>query len=205
MASATGKTVARLSLIVVGMFAFGFALVPLYDLLCEVTGLGGKTGDAVVYDQTTVEIDSTRTIKVTFLTQTNGGMPWTFWADAGRLDVHPGELHTITFQVRNPTDRVMRGQAVPSVVPGRAAEFFHKVQCFCFDSQVLAPGEQMPLTVKFTVDAMLPSTVESIVLSYELFDITTEEDAAATADLASTASGASRNSSQQPSGDIGYE
>jgi cytochrome c oxidase assembly protein subunit 11 len=182
MASTTSKTVGRLCLIVVGMFGFGFALVPLYDLLCEVTGLGGRTGDAVVYEEK--QIDTSRSIKVNFLTQTNGGMPWGFWADSGGMSVHPGSLHTISFYVRNPTDKVMRGQAVPSVVPGRAAEFFHKVQCFCFDSQVLEPGQEMALTVSFTVDVNLPRTVESIALSYELFDISGDAESEQTAEMA---------------------
>lgn len=166
------KTALKLSLIVVGMFGFGFALVPLYDLLCEVTGLGGKTGGPYVYDPATAEIDTTRLIKVNFITNTNDGMPWQFWADKGGVRVHPGELKEAKFYVKNTTDRRMVGQAVPSVNPINASEHFHKTECFCFSSQVLEPGEEMELPLRFIVGRELPKNVQTISLSYALFDIT---------------------------------
>lgn len=166
------RSVTKLVFIVVGMFGFGWALVPLYDVLCDITGLGGKTGGAYVYDPAEEKVDRSRLVKVNFITNTNGGMPWKFWSDKGGMRVHPGTLSEATFYVRNTTDRVMVGQAVPSVVPTTAVDYFHKTECFCFDSQVLKPGEEMEMPMRFIVDADLPDNVQSISLSYALFDIT---------------------------------
>lgn len=166
------RTVMKLLFIVVGMFGFGWALVPLYDLLCDITGLGGKTGGAYTYDPASETVDRNRLVKVNFITNTNDGMPWEFWSDKGGMRVHPGKLSEATFYVRNTTDRVMVGQAVPSVIPTTAVDYFHKTECFCFDSQVLKPGEEMEMPMRFIVDADLPDNVQSISLSYALFDIT---------------------------------
>jgi cytochrome c oxidase assembly protein subunit 11 len=172
MQSSNKTTVLRLSLIVAGMFGFGFALVPLYDLLCDVTGLGGKTGDQYTYDAAATQTDTSRVVKVNFLTNTNDGMPWQFWSDTGGVSVHPGELKEAKFYVKNTTDRRMVGQAVPSVSPMSAAEHFHKTECFCFASQVLEPGEEMELPLRFIVGPELPKNVPTISLSYALFDVT---------------------------------
>ena len=170
------KTVVRLGLMTLGMFAFGFALVPLYDLLCDVTGLGGKTGGQYTFDPAMVQPDKSRLLKINFITNTNGGMVWEFRPEKGGVRVHPGELKTVNFIVRNPTDKVMVGQAVPSVSPGRAAEHFHKTECFCFEQQVLQPGEEMVMPMRFLVGPELPKNIESISLSYALFDITDTVD-----------------------------
>jgi cytochrome c oxidase assembly protein subunit 11 len=162
----------KLLMLVVGMFGFGFALVPLYGLLCEVTGLGGRTGGAYEYDPATVSVDTSRVVKVNFITNTNDGMPWSFVAEVGTLRVHPGELNEAKFLVRNPTDKTMVAQAVPSLAPGMAAEYFHKTECFCFERQVLAPGEEMEMPMRFLVAPDLPRSVESVSLSYTLFDVT---------------------------------
>ncbi len=179
------KTVTRLGLIALGMFCFGWALIPLYDLLCDITGLNGKTGGQYTYDAAMVQPDKSRLLKVNFLTNTNGGMVWEFRSEKGGVRVHPGELKTVNFIVRNPTDKVMVGQAIPSVSPGRAAEHFHKTECFCFEQQVLQPGEELMMPMRFLVGPELPKNVETISLSYALFDITDTVDqgvlAAATA------------------------
>lgn len=166
-----GRTALKLCALVVGMFGFGFALVPLYDVLCDITGLGGRTGGQYTYDPADMQRDSSRLVKVNFITNTNGGMPWKFWSESGGVRIHPGEVKQVNFYVTNPTDRRMVGQAVPSVVPPKAAEFFHKTECFCFDSQVLEPGETMEMPMRFIVDPNLPDNVQSISLSYALFDI----------------------------------
>jgi cytochrome c oxidase assembly protein subunit 11 len=165
-------TVFKLSLLVAGMFGFGFALVPIYDLLCEVTGLGGKTGGQYTFEAASARIDTSRTVKVNFITNTNDGMPWQFWSDKGGVSVHPGELKDAKFYVKNNTGRRMVGQAVPSVNPITATEYFHKTECFCFNSQVLEPGEEMELPLRFVVDTALPKNVPTISLSYALFDVT---------------------------------
>lgn len=166
------RTVAKLCLIVVGMSAFGFALVPLYDLFCDITGLGGRTGGAYTYVPAESRIDRSRLVKVNFITNANGGMPWEFWSEKGGVRVHPGELNEAMFYVKNTTGRRMVGQAIPSLVPVSATDYFHKTECFCFNSQVLEPGEVMEMPMRFVVDASLPKTVQSISLSYALFDVT---------------------------------
>ncbi len=169
---AHGKTAAKLMLIVVGMFGFGFALVPLYDLLCEVTGLGGRTGGQYTIDPATHTVDKTRLVRVNFITNTNAGMPWAFWSEKGGVRVHPGQPKLVKFFVRNPTDRVMIGKAVPSVAPMRASAFFHKTECFCFEQQMLQPGETLELPMRFIVGSQLPKNIDLINLSYTLFDVT---------------------------------
>ena len=166
------STAWKLVALVVGMFGFGFVLVPIYDVLCKVTGLGGRTGGLYVYDATKVEPDESRLVKVTFLTNTNDGMTWEFRADQNAMRVHPGEVNEAKFYVRNTSDHTMVAQAVPSLAPGSAAEFFHKTECFCFTRQVLAPGQELEMPMRFFVSPDLPRGQESISLSYTLFDVT---------------------------------
>jgi cytochrome c oxidase assembly protein subunit 11 len=166
-----GKLALKLVGLVIGMFGFGFALVPLYDVLCDITGLGGRTGDQYTYDPASMQRDSSRLVKVNFITNTNAGMVWDFWSESGGVRVNPGDVKVVNFYVTNPTDRRMVGQAVPSVVPMKAAQYFHKTECFCFESQVLEPGETMAMPMRFIVDPNLPRDVQSISLSYALFDI----------------------------------
>jgi cytochrome c oxidase assembly protein subunit 11 len=162
----------KLMILVVGMFGFGFALVPLYGVLCELTGLGGRTGGLYVYDPASVKVDNSRVVKVNFLTNTNDGMAWVFRAEQGGLHVHPGELYEAKFFVRNTSDRVMVAQAVPSLAPGTAAQYFHKTECFCFSRQVLGPGQELEMPMRFFVAPELPRGLDSISLSYTLFDVT---------------------------------
>jgi cytochrome c oxidase assembly protein subunit 11 len=169
---ASRSTPAKLLLLVVAMFGFGFALVPLYGLLCDVTGLGGRTGGKAIYDPAQIHVDTTRLVKVSFVTNTNDGMPWKFRSEVAGMRVHPGELNEALFVVRNPTNKTMVAQAVPSLAPGTAAEFFHKTECFCFSRQVLGPGEEKEMPMRFFVAPEIPRSVESISLSYTLFDVT---------------------------------
>ena len=170
--NANRATVKRLIFITVGMFCFGWALIPLYDLFCDITGLGGDPGGQYAYDPASERIDRSRLVKVNFITNTNAGMPWSFWSEKGGMRVHPGELNEAIFYVKNTTDRRMVGQAVPSIVPTTAVDYFHKTECFCFNSQVLEPGQEVAMPMRFFVDAALPGNVQSISLSYALFDIT---------------------------------
>ena len=169
----------KLSLIVLGMCGFAFALVPLYDLFCEVTGLNGKTGGPYVFDEASAEPDRSRLVKVNFLTNTNEGMPWEFWSGQGAVRVHPGQAKTVRFYVKNTTNKPMVAQAIPSLVPVSATEFFHKTECFCFEQQLLQPGEEVEMPMRFIVGRELPKNVGSINLSYALFDITDRVDMSA--------------------------
>lgn len=173
------KTVRKTSLIVLGMCGFAFALVPLYDLFCEITGLNGKTGGPYVYDEASTTPDRSRLIKVNFLTNTNEGMPWKFWSEQGAVRVHPGEVKTVSFFVKNPTNRTMVAQAIPSLVPFSATDYFHKTECFCFEQQLLGPGEEIEMPMRFIVGRELPANVGTINLSYALFDITDRVDISA--------------------------
>lgn len=165
------KTVQRLLVVTVAMFGFGFALVPLYDVFCDLTGLNGKTA-ARPYEATNAEVDRSRSIKVQFLATNNDGMAWQFKPTTTEIRVHPGELVATEFFVRNPAGHTMVAQAVPSLVPFKAAEYFHKTECFCFNRQTLAGGQEMLMPLRFIVDQDVPKDVHTITLAYTLFDVT---------------------------------
>ncbi|MEH6823442.1 MAG: cytochrome c oxidase assembly protein [Motiliproteus sp.] len=166
-------TVRRLIVLALLMFGFGFALAPLYDVFCRVTGLNGKvTRNGALTEA--VAVDSTRQIRVQLIAVNNEGMPWTFGPEAGDLLVHPGEQRLTHYLARNPTSELMVARAVPSVAPSEAAQYVHKINCFCFESQSLAAlaSQQMPLVLM--IDPQLPQHIRTITLSYTLFDITPE-------------------------------
>jgi cytochrome c oxidase assembly protein subunit 11 len=161
----------KLLVVVFGMFGFGFALVPLYDLICDVTGLNGKTGDQ--YTQVgEQQIDESRVVKIQFLTNNNSGMPWEFRPVVRTMEVTPGKLYATNFHVMNPSDETITAQAIPSVSPYRAAQYLHKTECFCFEQQELKSGESLDMPMRFIVDASLPKEVTTLTLSYTIFDIT---------------------------------
>lgn len=158
----------RLLLLVVMMFGFGYALVPLYDVFCEVTGLNGKTGDQVILQEQRV-VDETRLVKVVFLASLNDSMPWRFKPEQSSIEVHPGKPTTVNYIAKNISDKNLTGQAVPSVAPGLAAAYFQKTECFCFTQQELKPGEEKIMPVTFIVDSQLPEKMNELILSYTFF------------------------------------
>ena len=169
-AAENAKTVRTLVFVVIGMLGFSFALVPLYDVFCDLTGINGKTSnEAAVYES--VIIDESRTIKVEFITRTHSGMPWEFTAQTAEVAVHPGEMSEVAFYVRNPTDRDIIAQAIPSVSPGTAALFVNKTECFCFKHQPLKAGEEALMPMRFYVDPQLPKDITVFTLQYTLYDI----------------------------------
>jgi len=171
------QQVIKLGLVAVGMFAFVFVvMVPLYDLFCEVTGLNGKTGGPYQAEQ--IVIDESRSIKVQMMASNTDGMIWDFGPNEFEVSVHPGESIRVSYTATNPTNRAMTAQAIPSVLPFRAASYFHKTECFCFNQQVLAPGETVEMPIVFIVDPALPENVSTITLSYMLFDVTPELEVA---------------------------
>lgn len=168
------KTVFQLGVLAVLMFVFAlWVMPPLYVLFCEVTGLNGKTDGP--YTAVEAQVDTSRSVKVQFVATNNESMPWEFRPTNHEIKVHPGEATTITYYAKNPTDKAMWAQAIPSLVPYNAANYFHKTECFCFNQQELAPGEEAQLALQFIVDQDLPSQVNTITLSYTLFDITAEQ------------------------------
>ena len=168
------KTLIKLIVAVPLMFAFGFALVPLYDVFCEVTGLNGKVFQSEHSDELVVE--DGRQISLQFISTNNENMPWTFKPSDQVMDIQTGKYHTATFYVKNTTDKTMTAQAVPSVAPSNAAEHLKKLECFCFEQQELEPGEEALLPVKLLVSNELPSNIKNIILSYTIFDITEYND-----------------------------
>lgn len=166
------KTAGKLSIVAVAMFAFVFVvMVPLYNTLCEAFGINGKY-NAKQYQVVQAKVDATRTIKVQFVAFNAEGMPWQFKPVEGVVEVHPGAVNTIEYYAKNVTDKDMVAQAVPSFVPARAAQYFHKTECFCFRRQPLKAGEETKLAVQFIVDQDLPAEVSDIALSYTIFDVT---------------------------------
>ena len=158
-----------LSLWVVGMFGFGYALVPLYDIFCEITGLNGKSATLSEVSAKPLEIDRSRTVTVEFAVNVSG-IPWEVdRPETVRLKVHPGESMTVTYAAHSLTDALSAGQAVPSVSPARAARHFRKTECFCFTRQELAPRESKLMPVTFVVDPALPEEVKTITLSYAVY------------------------------------
>ncbi len=162
------RVITRLAFLVVGMFGFGFALVPLYDVFCDVTGLNGKTENQASAVES-YRIDDKREIKVEFLASLNENMPWEFRALQDSVTVHPGQPVKIEYIARNKTDSDIIGQAVPSVSPGLAAKYFQKTECFCFTDQLLKAGEEKIMPVLFVVDPSISDELHEITLSYTFF------------------------------------
>lgn len=164
-----GALIRKLVLLSAAMFGFGFLLVPLYDVFCEITGIGGKvdtSGAAVVGTPTR---DATRTLTIEFVTTLNQQAPWEFRPSVATLEVHPGEFYDTTFFARNLTDRHLVGRAVPSIAPGEVAKYLKKTECFCFNAQEFGPGEAKDMPVRFVVDPDVPTHVDRITLSYTFF------------------------------------
>jgi cytochrome c oxidase assembly protein subunit 11 len=160
-----------LVLVVIGMFGFGFALVPLYDVLCDLTGINGKA-DSVAVEEVPYQVDTGREINVELLTSLNEATPLEFRAETKRLKIHPGDYHTVNFIAENRTDKTVFAQAIPSFSPGAVALYFNKVECFCFKQQTFKPGESKIMPMRFVVKPDLPKDFNTITLSYTFFDNT---------------------------------
>jgi cytochrome c oxidase assembly protein subunit 11 len=153
--------------LVAAMFAFGFALVPLYDAFCAITGYGGKTANAS--EQVVERPDATRTVRVEFVASVARGAPWSFDPAVSHMNVHPGEIYETHYRATNLTGTKLVAQAVPSVAPGAAAKFFQKTECFCFTTQTFEPRETLDLKLVFMVAPELPKHVDTLTLAYTYF------------------------------------
>lgn len=157
--------------VVVGMFGFGFTLVPLYNALCDALGINGKVKmQASVAEP--VQVDTSRTVTVEFVTTVNGGRPWKFHAEQPKIEVHPGQLYTVKFYAQNTQAHDVVAQAVPNVAPMQAARHMRKTDCFCFNNQLFKAGEEKHMPVVFMLDPELPKDVDRVTLSYTFFDVT---------------------------------
>lgn len=162
-------TIALLAL-AAGMFGFAFALVPLYDAFCELTGLNGRTSDRASRIEPVLPATD-REVTIQFLAQTGNGMPWEFRPTQSELRVRLGTINTTRFYVRNRASTAVTGQAVPSVAPGVAAPYLNKLECFCFSPQRLDAGATMEMPVRFYVGTDLPQQIHTLTLSYTLFPV----------------------------------
>ena len=161
---------ASLLVVVVAAFGFGYALVPLYDVFCEITGFGGRTNtEAVAVAETP---DLSREIRIEFMTTVNSYAQFEFAADADSMTVHPGKMYFATFTAKNLSQDGKVAHAVPSVSPVAAAEHFVKVECFCFNSQEFAASEEKAMPLQFIVNPDLPDYVDTITLGYTFYDTT---------------------------------
>lgn len=163
-------------LIAVAMFGFGYALIPLYAVICDVFGLNGrfidlkKTEQAEYVANVERRTDTTRTIRIEFLTTLNQNLNWEFRAAQNTIDINPGKVNEVMFYAKNLTNRKVVAQAVPSVSPGNAAKYFSKMECFCFTNQTFEPGEAREMPLRFYVDPDLPKRIQTISLGYTFFD-----------------------------------
>ena len=166
-----GKTSVKfLGMTVIAMFFFSFALVPLYNVFCEVTGINGKVFQSENSQEFMAE--EGRDVAVQFISSNNERMPWIFQPSNEVMGVVTGKYYNATFYVKNTTKKVMTAQAVPSIAPSNAAAHLKKLECFCFEQQELAPGEEALLPVKFLISNELPKQIKNVILSYTIFDIT---------------------------------
>ena len=163
--------IGKLLLTTVAMFAFGFALVPLYEVVCEITGFNGRSEGLQLVASVDEAPVADRTVRVEFLTSVNQGMPWNFAATQDSITVHPGKLYTVEFTAANESGRSMVGQARPSVAPWNAAKHLRKTECFCFNRQPMQAGETKVMPMRFMLDPELPAHVDTVTLSYTFFEV----------------------------------
>ena len=180
MRSENFKMVGKLAVITVGMFAFGYVLIPIYKHICEVTGInilslserqvpGNGTAGKDVKVPKNSQVDYSRTITVEFDANARG--PWQFKPAKSSIKVHPGELASVMYEFENVQDRRMAAQAIPSYAPRQATAFFNKLECFCFNQYTLEPGEKRDWPVTFVIDPRLSKDVTTITLSYTFFEV----------------------------------
>jgi cytochrome c oxidase assembly protein subunit 11 len=166
------NTATRLVAVAVMMFAFVFVvMVPLYNVLCDALGINGKT-DGRAYTSVQAGIDESRLVTVQFVATNNEGMPWEFGPSVAVMQVHPGAVNDTTFFAHNTLGKDMVAQAIPSISPARAVQYFHKTECFCFNQQPLAAGAATRMPLQYIVDRDLPADIHTITLSYTIFDVT---------------------------------
>jgi cytochrome c oxidase assembly protein subunit 11 len=167
---ANQKLAWKLVLVSVFFAAFGFALVPLYDVICRVTGINGRTNSVPDVQSSSTQVDSARWVTVEFLSHAMPGVGLEFAPEQFSMRVHPGELVHTNYVVKNTTQRVFVGQAVPSLTPAVAAPYFQKIECFCFSQQTLQAGETRTMPVVFVVKPDMDADLRTLTLSYTFFE-----------------------------------
>ena len=168
-----GLVAGKMVLLAAAMFGFGYLMVPIYDIVCDLTGLNGKTGrvsEAQAASDAAEALPAEREITVEFVANVNGGGSWTFRPNERTMTVRPGELYHATYYAENLRDEVRVGQATPSVSPFAAARYFNKTECFCFTRQDFEPGGSRDMPLTFVIDPDIPINVDRVTLSYTFFD-----------------------------------
>jgi len=169
--SANAKLAKKMVLVTIGSLMFAFALVPLYNVLCSITGLNGKT-DNNAATLAKAKVDTSRNVTVQFTSAVMPGLGWNFYPKQASITLHPGKIETVLFEAKNITSQIVVGQAIPSVTPGIASVYLKKVECFCFVNQSLKPGETKVMPLRFFIDPALPKDVSEMTLSYSFFEAT---------------------------------
>jgi len=159
----------KLLIVTVGMFGFGYALVPLYKMICEATGIYEIEKASAVPANT--QVDQSRLVTLEFDANIRSDLPWQFRPQQTSVKVHPGQLVQVTYEVRNRSDQAIAGQAIPSYGPQIAGQYFRKLDCFCFTTQSLAAGEVRQMPVVFVIEPGLPKEVNTVTLSYTFFKV----------------------------------
>ena len=168
--AANRRLALKLAGVTLAMFAFGYALSPMYDVMCRSLGINGKTGRTDVQTVAAQPVDMSRTVTVEFTGLATSGLPWEFKPLTKKMDLHPGETREVKYLVHNMAREEITGQAIPSVTPGESAPHFKKIECFCFTQQTLKPGEEKIMPVQFVVQNDLPKDVHTITLSYTFYE-----------------------------------
>lgn len=165
------KLVFKLVAMTFVMFLFGFAMVPLYDVFCDLTGLGGKVDLVAAQVDENVVVDRSRTVKIEFVASLGPIAAWEFHPEVTSMRVHPGELNKTSFYAHNLTTHATTAQAVPSIAPGTAVEYLHKIECFCFTTQSFGPDEARDMPLVFTISPDLPDYIDTMTLSYTFYTV----------------------------------
>lgn len=169
------KMMGKLLMVTILMFGFGYALVPFYEKICELTGINVLTSkEKLNYEEArrfaqNTQVDKSRLVSVEFDANSHG--PWTFKPRLNVTEVHPGELVTVIYEIKNNESRDLAGQAIPSYAPKQSAPHFKKLECFCFEQQSLKAGETREFPVVFVIDPQLPDGIRNITLSYTFFEV----------------------------------
>lgn len=175
--SSGGRTALKLALIPVFMFGFGYALVPLYNVFCDVTGLGGRGVKEVAVDYVDpMGVDRNRDVRMEYVTSVNGNLPWRFKALTKTTNIHPGALNEAHFIVENQSDRTIVGRAVYNVSPAEASLYLSKTECFCYTEQILKPGEKLEMPMRFVIGTDLPKNIKGVTLSYTFFETSSSDN-----------------------------
>ncbi|AUI88443.1 cytochrome c oxidase assembly protein [Vibrio azureus] len=177
------KLTVKLVLATALMFGFGYALVPLYDVMCDALGINGKTSDVAAIQPTGMKIDRTRTIKVEFMAHITPEIPWEFEPSVVSMNVHPGEVIQTEYLAFNQSEQALIGQAVPSVSPGLGAAYFNKIECFCFNQQPLEGKQQARMPLIFYIEPDVPDSIHTLTLSYTLYKFPPQSDQASLVSL----------------------